>query len=302
MVNVNFRLSYDKETHDAIIEKQWFYRIAKFNMPVEHMYDVGLDKGLLIQLRDQDVDLFTFIERSFLDNNKLKRQKQLFSDPEPIGLLKISSYDEWFRSITHNARWQTKKGIRVGLKTKVVDIDDTFTKSAFKIYNETPIRQGRKYSGYGLSLMDVKLKFSNMKGSEVIGAYFEDEQVGLIWISYGDRVAAVNSFLSLLSHREKYPNDVLLAATVRRCVEKGYHYLAYWNMGFNPGLDFFKKSHGFKVFNVPRFYIPLSYRGELAIKLKLHRPFEHSMPMWLVRPLLPLYNKGSKFIPVKHLK
>ena len=60
-----------------------------------------------------------------------------------------------------------------------------------------------------------------MKGSEVIGVYFGDELVGLIWISYGDKVAAINSFLSLLTHRNKFPNDVFIAEAVRRCQEKG---------------------------------------------------------------------------------
>jgi hypothetical protein len=265
-------------------------------MPDEHMFDIGLDKELLLNLRNQGADLFTFIQRNFLDRRRTV-EKNFFTDSEPVGLLNIGSYDRWFKSITHNARWQTKKGIRFGLKAKVVDINEAFIRGAFKIYNETPIRQGRKYSGYGLTLVDVRRKFFNMKSSEVIGVYYDEELIGLIWISYGDRVAAVNSFLSLLTYRNKYPNDVLLAETVRRCQEKGYNYLTYWNMGFNPGLDFFKRSHGFIAFNVPRYFVPLSSKGELAIKLNVYRPFEHSLPMSVVRSLLPLYNKVSMFTP-----
>ena len=132
---------FEKNFKEPAIEKQWFYFIAKFNMPEEHMYDVIPDKNLLLNLKNRGADLFTFIQRDFLGNS-LGLEKSLFSGLEPVGLLKIRSYDKWFSSITHNARWQTKKGLRMGLKTKIVEINEIFINSAFKIYNETPIRQG----------------------------------------------------------------------------------------------------------------------------------------------------------------
>jgi hypothetical protein len=267
---------------------------------MEHIYDIEPAKELLHTLRNEGVDLFTFIERSFLGASASKKLEH-FSSPETIGLLCIKTFDEWFKSATDNTtRRHIRKAQRMGLKVSVVDINETFLRGAFRIYNETSIRQGRKYSGYGLSMAELRRKFSLMDDSEVLGAYFDNELIGLIWVGYGDRVAAVNSFLSLISCRDKYyPNNALLAETVKRCCQKGYNFLTYWNMGYNPGLDLFKKMNGFKRFFVPRYYVPLSTKGLLAIKLKLYQPIEHSFSPTVTRALVPIYNKVDMFRPMR---
>lgn len=286
-----------KDFQLPVIGKRWFYRVAQYPIPPEHIYDIEPHKELLNALTRKGVDLFTFIERSFLGASK-GNELGLFSNLETIGLLRMKCFDEWFKSITHRARQLTRKGQRMGLKVGVVDINEDFLRSAFRIYNETPIRQGRKYSGFGLSMTDLRTKFSKMDDSEVIGAYFNNELVGLMWVGYGDRVATVNSFLSLISCRDKYyPNYALLAETVKRSCEKGYKFLTYGNMGYNPGLDFFKKTNGFKIFAAPRYYVPLSAKGQLAIKLKLFQPVEHSFSPTLTRALVPIYNIGNKLLP-----
>ncbi len=292
---VGIRL-YDKEIHEAVKRKQWFYSIAQLIHPNEHIYDIVPDKDFLSRLANQNTDLFTFVQRTFLQGSA-EKENGLFRASDPIGLLTIDNYDRWFKSTTQSVRRMTRKGVRVGLETRIAHIDDAFARSALKIYNETPIRQGRRYSGYGMTLAEAKKKFSEDKKSEVFGTYFHDELVGLMAISFGDRVAAFTTFISLISHRLKYPNDLMIATAVKRCEEKGYRYLTYGNMGFNPGLDFFKKAHGFKIFNAPRYYIPLTLRGKLAIKLRVYRSFQHSIPISIVRPLLPLYNVVSRFLP-----
>jgi hypothetical protein len=285
----------DQQMHEVIVKKQWFYSIAKFNMPEEHMFDIGIPKEPLTQFKKDGVDLFTFIDRSFLINNPAK--DNLFTDLEPMALLTINTYDKWQATITHNARWQTKKARKMGLTSQIVQVDDAFLKSAQKIYNETPVRQGRRYTGYGLSLDYLRNKYSIMDNSEIIGVFYQNEMIGLMWIGFGDRVAAVKSFVSLLSYRNKYPNDLLIDSAVQRCLERGYNYLTYWNMGYNPGLDFFKKSHGFKVFKVPRYYFPITSKGELALKLNMYRPLDRTIPKRIVQAFLPVYNSINRLIP-----
>lgn len=277
------------------IGKRWFYSAAQYDIPLEHIYDITPSRELLLSLTLKGADLFTFIQRSFL-GTALEKRYNFFSDFEPIGLLRINSYSEWWKLATHSARRYVKKGFQKGLKIEVVEIDDEFIRSALRIYNETPVRQGRKYTGFGLSKADLRIKFSNMENSEILGAYFEKELIGLLWISYGDKVAAFRSFLSLLKCRDKYPNNALLAESVQRCCAKGYHFLTYGNMGYLPSLDFFKSSHGFRIFPVPRYYVPLSTKGQLAIKLKVYRTIEHSLPRRLIPALLPLYAVVSRRI------
>ena len=279
-----------------LIEKRWFYRVAQYWVPIEHMYDVDPNREVLRSLSIKGVDLFTFIQRNFL-NPATKKKYKLLSCSESIGLLHIKSYDDWFKSLGSRGRF-VRQSERNGLKTEIVNIDKNFIKSALAIYNETPVRQGRKYSGYGLTLYEVEKKFSRMNASEVLGAYLYNELIGLILVEYGDRVASLKSFLSLIGHRDKNPNSALMAATVKRCYEKGYTFLTYGNMGYNPGLDYFKHSNGFRIFFVPRYYLPLSTKGKLAIRLGVHRPLEHFFSPTIARALVPFYNKLTKFNPV----
>lgn len=280
-----------------ITGKRWFYRIAQYFLANEHMYDTEPDKYLLHDLKSRGVDLFTFIERSFLGSSA-RKEHSFFRSSETIGLLRLTSYDDWMNSIPSKTRQIVRKAQRMGLKVRVVDIDEKFAKGALRIYNERPVREGRKYSGYGLSLEDVMAKFARMGDSEVLGAYFDEDLIGFIWVSYGDRVvSAGRSFLSLISHRDKYPNNCLIAETVKRCCQRGYRFVTYGNMGYNPGLDFFKKANGFRIFRVPRFYVPLSAKGQLAIRLRLYQSLEHSFSPTITRALVPFYSILNKSLP-----
>ncbi len=245
---------YEMQPQLPGISKRWFYRVAQYFEPYEHTRDIFPNSKLLFVLYGKGVDLFSFIERSFLRRHKQHRFG-FYTSSETIGLLQIEGFDTWVKSLRPRERTTIRKADRIGLKTRVVDVDEDFIQSACRIYNETPIRQGRKYSGFGISVDDVRNKFSNLQSSEVIGAYIDNKLIGLAWIEFGDQVAAMMSFISLTSRRNKNPNNALMARTVKLCHEKGFRYLTYGNMGYNPGLDFFKKNNGFqRVCNPKVFY------------------------------------------------
>jgi hypothetical protein len=277
------------------IERRWFYKIAQYFEPYEHTRDIWPDNELLNTLRAKRVDLFSFIQRSFLEPSAW-RELGFYSCPETIGLLRIQGFDAWLKSLPGRERTVVRKAERT-LKTHVVDVDEEFVQSAYGVYNETPIRQRRRYSGFGMTVDDIRLKFSNLQTSEVIGTYLDNKLIGLMWVELGDQVAAMMSFISLISQRNKNPNNALIAEGVRLCDEKGYHYLTYGNMGYNPGLDFFKKNNGFKRVAVPRYFVPLSYKGQLAVQMKLCRPIERSFSPTLTRALIPFYNAVNRVLP-----
>jgi hypothetical protein len=277
------------------IGKRWFYKVAQYFEPIEHTYDIYPKKELLTALAAKNVDLFSFIDRSFL--RKSNDNLDFYHCPETIGLLHTESYDAWLKSLPARERTAVRKTARIGLTTHVVDVDEGFIEAAHKIYNETPVRQGRKYSGFGITIDDVRKKFANLQTSKVIGAYLDNKLIGLIWVEFGDRVAAMMSFLSLISYRNKNPNNALIAAAVKLCDEKGYRYLTYGNMGYNPGLDFFKKNNGFRRVAVSRYFVPLTFKGQLAIKMNLCRSVERSFSPTITMALVPFYNIVDKFKP-----
>ncbi len=282
-----------KECNSIIIRKQFFYLQARLSK--EYIYAPNITRELVTDLKKKGVDLFTFVQRSFLE---FAQTYPFHCEDEPISLLSINSFDDWWKfQIKKAERNRTRKAEKAGIAVKLAAIDENFIRSSQRIYNETPIRQGRRYTGYGLSLEALRGKFSNMENSEILGAYYSGELVGLLWIVYGDSVATFRSFVSLLKHRDKAPNNALMAEGVKRCCENGFHFIEYGKMGYLPSLDSFKRHNGFKRCIVQRYYVPLSTKGVLALKLKIHREVQYSLPPRISRALLPLYSLVSQAIP-----
>ena len=275
------------------IRKRFFYLQARYF--IEYIYDSDVTKELLNTLVERGADLFTFVERTFLGT---KQTYPFFCENETISLLRITSFDDWWKSqIRKDERNLIRKAEKKGVTVKLAEIDEDFFKSSQRIYNETPVRQGRRYTGYGLSLTEVREKFSNLNDSEVLGAYYGDELIGLLWLAHGDSVVRIRSFVSLIKHRDKAPNNALLAEGIKRYCEKGFKFIVYERMGYLPSLDSFKFHNGFRGFVLPRYYVPLTKKGALALKLRVHRDIQHSLPLGMSRALLPVYSLASQTMP-----
>ncbi|MGD0405033.1 MAG: hypothetical protein ABSB10_00065 [Candidatus Bathyarchaeia archaeon] len=290
---------FSQNTKNAMITcrigKRWFYSFANFDF--EYIFDIEPEKELLAHLRSNAVDLFTFISRDFLGS--VEGKYPFHREIENYAIMRINSYNDWWNyGIKKRERQSVKKAEKSGLKVKQAEINEEFLKGVQKVYNETPYREGRRYSGYGQNLQALKRKFENIGDSDVLGAYFNSELVGILWIAYGDRAAMFRSFVSLMKHRDKCPNNALISEAVRRCAEKGLQFLVYGNKyGFIPSLDRFREHQGFCRFPLPRYYLPLTTKGQLAIKLKVHRKLEYSLPLPIERVGLKLYNSASRIVP-----
>jgi hypothetical protein len=83
--------------------------------------------------------------------------------------------------------------------------------------------------------------------------------------------------VSKLEYRRKYVNNTLVAKAVELCTEVGIPYLTYTNWRRGSQADFLMR-HGFEKICVPRYWIALSRKGELALKLGLHHTFRSRIP------------------------
>jgi hypothetical protein len=68
----------------------------------------------------------------------------------------------------------------------------------------------------------------------------------------------------------------------------------YGRMGNHPSLDNFKENNGFSKYTLTRYYVPLSKKGLVAIKLGLHKEAKDLLPSPLKKPLIPLFNWISR--------
>jgi hypothetical protein len=278
------------------IDRRWFYSFSHYKF--EYIYDVNITAELIAILKNSGSDFFTFIQRTFIEGHNefpLPFTKQY----ENIAIMPIKSFDDWWINVLgKKERQSVKKANKSGIEVRRIHINDEFLFGVQKIYNESEFREGRRYSGFGLSLNNLRDKFENIGDSEMLGAYFNSELVGILWLAFGDNAAMFRSFVSLMKHRDKCPNNALIAAAVKRCAERQVTSLVYGNhYGFLPSLDQFRSRQGFKKCPVPRYVFPLTWKGQLALNAGLHRGLQYSLPPIIQRSFLKLYNPISRMMP-----
>jgi hypothetical protein len=220
-------------------------------------------------------DLFTFWQRM----PDVEPQHAYHTEFVDIAVLPIKSYDDWWKNqIKSRVRNQIRKSEKEGLTIKEVAYDDEFVRGMTAIFNESPVRQGRPFWHYGKSFETVKAQFSRYLYRErMIGAYFEGELVGFIMLGNAGRFGLTGQIISSLKHRDKSPNNALIAKAVELCAEQGLGHLIYlfWS---DDSLAEFKRRCGFEPVRVPRYWVPLTWKGRIALALGLHRGWKALIP------------------------
>ena len=285
-------LNVDREMNTITIRKKLFFRIAKDKE--EYIKDIAPMEEFLEKLRDRGVDIFTFIEREWVSKpSNLLKQWAVAEDN--VALLHIESYESWFKKVGKKTRNMVRKAIRRGIKTKTIEPDDELAKGIWEIYNETPIRQGRYFLHYGIPLEKVRNISSPLSQNSIyIGAYLGDELVGFLQLIYGKDTASISQILSLQRHWDKAVNNTLISKAVEICVDMKIPWMIYARMGNHPSLDRFKRNNGFIRFQIRRYYIPLTRKGQFIIKLGLHRDLKDILPQKIKYLLIPIYNWLSR--------
>lgn len=209
-------------------------------------------------------------------------------------VIPITTYSDWEKRAESSVRRAVRRAAKVGVVVKVAEFDEQFIQGIVNINNETPIRQGRTFWHFQKSFDSVKRENSTYPGRNTfLGAYLEDELIGFVRIIHAGRVASIVQILSMMKHYDKRPTNALLAKAVEVCVEKSIPYLMYCNYVYNDpdsSLTEFKRRNGFEQVLVPRYYIPLTAKGRIAMQLGLHRGLVQRIPKTVLTRLLKLRN------------
>ena len=265
-------------------------RIAGVKPEEEHFYDVSVPERIVEELKTQRVgaDLFTFWQR--LPDIEPRFQYPL--DWDNVAAVRISTYEEWLKKQVHvNTRNKIKKATKCGVEVKMVPFDDALVKGIVEIFNESSIRQGRPFAHYGEGFDKVKEEWSSdSERSEFLGAYVGEELVGFIKLLHAERYARTSGTICKMAHRDKAPMNALISKAVEVCAKKQREFLIYGKFSYGKkgadSLSEFKKHNGFEEIRVPRYYIPLTLKGRLALSLGLHKGLIEALPQSLVRRLL----------------
>ena len=286
-------LGVDKELDGLLVRKRSFARLAKYQEENEYLHDFAPSERFLEKLAERGVDIFTFPERKWCCPITNPPQGWLTAE-DNIALLKIVPYADWLNTVGKKTRNMIRKAEKSGVKTEVAEPTAKLAEGIWRIYNETPVRQGRAFSHYGVGLRDIKLQVNSASADTFISATLEGELVGFVQLVHGDKITVMAQILSLQKYWDKAVNNSLVAKAVEVCAAQGEPWLMYGRMGNHPSLDNFKQSNGFTKYTLSRFYVPLTARGRLAAKLGLNREAKDALPNFLKGPLFPVFNWVSR--------
>jgi hypothetical protein len=239
---------------------------------------------------DMKPDIFTFCQK--------------ITDPTPrytchtewddFAVVPITTYDDWFRNrIKKDVKENLRRAKRAGVEVRTSVYDDAFVEGIKKLYDETPIRQGKRFWHYGKSFEALKeLHGTYCERAEYLGAYLGEELIGFVKMVYVDNYAKTMHVFGSNKHRHNRPTNALIAKAIEVCAEKRLSFFIYGEYNF-PGkkansLTEFKSRNGFEEMKYPRYFIPLTAKGTLALQLKLHRGLRPHLPAPMTNTFLKL--------------
>jgi hypothetical protein len=219
-----------------------------------------------------NADVFTFTQ-------KLPSTQPKYTYPfdwESVAAIRVGNFDEWWASLPQETRKNVRRSAKRGVVVRTSEFDGHLIEGIRGVNDDSPIRQGTPNAYYGRSFDETKKLYGEFTGRcDFICAYCGEELIGFLHLVYRRNVAAVLNLTTKKSHFDKRPANNLIAEAVRICEAKGISYITYglYNYGNKQDspLREFKIRCGFEEILVPRYFVPLTLRGAVCVKAKLHR-------------------------------
>jgi hypothetical protein len=109
------------------------------------------------------------------------------------------------------------------------------------------------------------------------------------------KIISVNSTATIAqifcaqNHFNKRPNNALIAKAIEICEAHGKSHFIYGSFVYYDAtstLTEFKRRNGFEPVLLPRYYIPLTVKGKIALTLGLHRGIAANTPKPILKQFL----------------
>jgi hypothetical protein len=235
-------------------------------------------------------DIFVFAQRFTESEPKYKYPMEWDS----FAVAPVTTYEHWLqKQAKKDVRENLRRAAREGVVVKTCEYNDEFAWHIKKLYDDTPVRQGRPFWHYQKSFDKVKKENGSYADrSEYIGAFFEQELIGFMKMVYVGDYAKTMQVIAKDRYFYKRPANAMIAKAIEVCAQKG---IKYFNYGFYeyPGkkensLTKFKARHGLLRFNFPRYYVPLTLKGKIYVALGLHRGLKRLIPTPILVLLLKI--------------
>ncbi len=243
----------------------------------EWFEDIGDPVSVVKELRSSEkpVDILSFWQRV----PETQPKYCYYHEIENVAAIPVTTYENWWnRQIDSKTRNMVRKAEKKGVVINRTDFDDKLVRDVLEIFNESPVRRGKRFWHYGKDFETAKYQLSlDLERAIFIAAYSGRELIGFLKLLVTDRFAMITLILDKISQRDKSPMNGLIAKAVEVCAQEKIPFLTYtvWRRGSHGE---FQKRNGFQRFPVPRYYVPLTLKGSLAIKVGLHRGLRGVIP------------------------
>jgi len=260
-------------------------------------------ESVITKLKESELeaDVFTFAQRP----PEITPKYDYRFEWDNWAAVPTTSFKDWWENrLPQESRKNVRRAAKRGVIVRVVPFDDELVEGIHRIYNETPIRQGKRFWHFGKDLDTLRRELATyLDRSEFIGAYWNEELIGFLKMVYVGRVATLFHIISMNEHHDKRPMNALIANAVEFCEQKGishfiYGQFAYGNKHQSSLLEF-KRRNGFEQINFPRYYVPLTVKGRLFVLLKLYKGIGGLIPEPILQTVLSSRAWCSKMLWVR---
>lgn len=270
-------------------------RIVRIASPELDSYEILEDPKTIIQSLQKSgvrIDLFTFMQLMPETEPKYDYPMEL----DNLAVLPLSTFEHWrAQQVDNKIRNLVRKAEKKGVVVREVAFDEALVKGIWEVYNESPVRQGKRNVHYGKDIEMVRKEESTFLDRSIfIGAFLEEQLIGFVkLVTDEDRTQAnLMNIVSMIRHRDRAPTNALIARSVQCCTERGMRYLLYQNFTYGrkkpDSLTDFKEANGFQRFDLPRYYVPLTLRGWLTLRLGLHHGVVNRLPEPMINRLIKI--------------
>lgn len=227
-----------------------------------------------------NADIFTFAQKLPSTTPKYRYPMEWDS----VAAIRLTSFADWWtRQLPQSTRKNARRAEKRGVVTKIRPFDDELIRELQELNNDSPLRQGVPFAHYGKTFDQVRKDYSSFTDrSDFICAYVGRELVGCLKIVYGETTGAILQLLVKRRHDDKRPATALIVAALECCERKHLAFVTYDRYRYgnqeHTSLMEFKRRTGFEEIMVPRYFVPLTFKGRIGMKLKLHRDLVSILP------------------------
>ena len=195
------------------------------------------------------IDLFTFMQRLPGTTPKYNYPMQW----DNFAALPVTTFEHWWDHVLgFKARNKARQAEKKGVELREIPLDGQLIDGIWRIYNECPIRQGKRFPHYGMSLERVREYAGTFLDCSIfLGAFFDGALIGFAKLTMDETrtQAGLMHIISMIRHREKAPTNALIAEAVRSCAARKISYLVYSQFAYGnklpDSLSEFKERNGF---------------------------------------------------------